>query len=61
MDLNFQLTDDQVALLGCLAAIAVSFLLMSLSYHTNPKHRSSQPARDEQPRSQPAVEKRRAA
>ena len=33
MPFDFQLTDDQVALLGCFLAIGASLLLMSLSFH----------------------------
>lgn len=42
MDFLFQLTDDQIALLGCFGAIAVSMLLMSLSYHSNPDNKPAQ-------------------
>lgn len=41
MDVLFQLTDDQIALLGCMGAIAVSMLLMSLSYHANPANKAA--------------------
>ena len=60
-----QLTDDQVALLGCVGALVGSMLLMSLSYHTS---RRSKPVTDSgtalQPVAQPAAandEQRRAA
>lgn len=36
MPFQFQLTDDQFALLGCLLAVAGSMLLMSFSYRSNP-------------------------
>ncbi|MCA9042757.1 MAG: hypothetical protein KDA69_00470 [Planctomycetaceae bacterium] len=38
MPFDFQLTDDQFAVLGCLIAIGASFVLMSLSYHANPEN-----------------------
>ncbi len=39
MPFDFQLTDDQVALLGCLFAMGASFALMSLSFHANSQHK----------------------
>lgn len=44
MDLFANLTDDQLALLGCLAAVVVSATLMSLSYYVGPAHRASKVA-----------------
>lgn len=35
-----QLSDDQVALLGCVGALIGSMLLMSVSYHTNRRHKN---------------------
>lgn len=39
MPFDFQLTDDQVALLGCFIAVAASMVLMSLSFHGNPENK----------------------
>lgn len=36
MELFSNLTDDQLALLGCFAAIVVSATIMSLSYYIGP-------------------------
>lgn len=52
MDLFSNLTDDQLALLGCFAAILVSATVMSLSYYIGPASRTAQA-----PRTLPHVER----
>lgn len=52
MELLNQLSDDQLALLGCFAAIVVSATIMSLSYYVGPASRTATA-----PRTLPHVER----
>lgn len=52
MELLNTLSDDQLALLGCFAAIVVSATVMSLSYYVGPARKTA-PA----PRTLPHVER----
>lgn len=45
MDIISTLTDDQLALLGCFAAIVVSGTIMSLSYYVGPRRSAAEPVR----------------
>lgn len=38
-DLIRQLTDDQLALLGCFGTAIAALLLLSISFHANPRNR----------------------
>lgn len=61
------LTDDQIAVLGCLAALTVSGLIAAVSYHLGPAGSADRRARrtagriGTEPVSAPAEDQRRAA
>lgn len=63
-ELLHQLSDNQLALLGCLGAFGGSLLLLAISFHTNPANRPAvnETARHERPASgQPGDTQRKAA
>lgn len=39
IELIHQLTDDQMALVGCLGALGAGMALLSLSFHSNPANK----------------------
>ena len=49
MDLSAVFSNDQLAVLGCFAALAVCGIIAAVTYHVGPAGRKSQPSRIRKP------------